>query len=173
VISVLFTENAGTTATPYNDSISYVRFSERVFTQIRRFVVVRQKREFCYAWYVSCLLQRFAIASKNKQLISNHSPIFTYSGRATTKPGIRPDEHSVIHTNGCLPLLLQNETGITKDPIAMDMAHGEGSLDRNSRLRFGIHHPIQYNVKVKDHGMVCEDDIQKVIGYWNEEQQRM
>jgi hypothetical protein len=67
-------------------------------------------------------------------------------------------------------VLLPGETGITKDPIAVKTP-GSIKLDDASRIYFGIHHPIQYNVKVKDLGMVIPSDIPKVIGYWREEQQ--
>jgi hypothetical protein len=53
VFSVLFTEAAGSTVTAYNDSISRIIYGELAHSQIRRFVVVRQKHEFCFAWYVS------------------------------------------------------------------------------------------------------------------------
>jgi hypothetical protein len=106
------------------------------------------------------------------RLICHYSPIFTYSNQGTTKPGVRATEHSVIYTNGYHPILLQNETGITKDDIAMDMTSNVSPLSTSSRLRFSIHHPIQYNVKVKDLGMVCGADIPKVVGYWNEEKDK-
>lgn len=45
-------------------------------------------------------------------------------------------------------------------------------IDRASRINFGIHHPIQYNVKVKDLGMVPPEYMQRLLGYWQEEQLR-
>lgn len=104
------------------------------------------------------------------QLTSRISPIFTYSGKATLKRGVRPTEHAVIHTSGCRPTLLEDETGIVKDPIAVETPLDQRPLHQASRIYFGIVHPIQYNVKVKDLGMVCQDNIPKVIGYYEEEQ---
>jgi hypothetical protein len=51
-------ETAGSTAatpraTDYNTSNSFneVKYQDNlVYTNVRRFVVVRQKREFCFAW---------------------------------------------------------------------------------------------------------------------------
>lgn len=74
-----------------------------------------------------------------------------------------------MHTNGYPAVLLKGENGITKDPIAVNSE--DGKLDDASRIYFGIHHPIQYNVKVKDLGIVSTSDIPKVIGYWRQEQQ--
>ncbi|KAF2868229.1 hypothetical protein BDV95DRAFT_500966 [Massariosphaeria phaeospora] len=120
------------------------------YSQIRRFVVVRSMVQFCYA-----------------------CPVFTYSGRATLKQGVRPREHAVIYTAGSQISLLPGETGITKDSIAVDSAPSVPPLNKCSRLYFGIHHPIQYNVKVKDLGMVSDNDIPKMIGYWREELQNV
>jgi len=43
-------------------------------------------------------------------------------------------------------------------------------LDVASRIYFGIHHPIQYNVKVKEIGNVPPHAIPALIGNWQEEQ---
>lgn len=51
VFSIIMNENAGAEAWGYNRSINEVRFKGNlVHTQARRFVVVRAKHEFCYAW---------------------------------------------------------------------------------------------------------------------------
>ncbi|KAK1917731.1 hypothetical protein P3342_000445 [Pyrenophora teres f. teres] len=151
VFAVIMNETAGDTSRPldYNTSrsLNRVRFNNNwVYTNTRRFIVVRKKREFCYA-----------------------CPIFTYSGRATTKGGVVPGEHSIVYSRGTDPLLLPHEHGITKPPIVVDMTAGESYLDVASRIYFGIHHPIQYNVKVKDVGRVPEEAIPLLIGNWREE----
>tara|TARA_R110002003_G_scaffold251_3_gene17779 strand:+ start:20504 stop:20707 length:204 start_codon:yes stop_codon:yes gene_type:complete len=46
------------------------------------------------------------------------------------------------------------------------MNEGERPLTQASRIYFGIHHPIQYNVKVKDLGYVLPDDTARFHGYW-------
>jgi hypothetical protein len=44
---------SGHAATEHHAVLSEARFADHlVHTQIRKFVVVRQKREFCYAWCV-------------------------------------------------------------------------------------------------------------------------
>lgn len=48
------TAQSGSRAMDYNSSVSInrVKYMDNfVYTNVRRFVVVRQKREFCYAWY--------------------------------------------------------------------------------------------------------------------------
>jgi hypothetical protein len=51
VFATLYTEAAGSTArlNGLDDAISVVRFGEAVYSQIRRFVVVRVRRQFVYA----------------------------------------------------------------------------------------------------------------------------
>ncbi|CAA9956770.1 hypothetical protein CFE70_000361 [Pyrenophora teres f. teres 0-1] len=117
-------------------------FGEMAHTQIRRFIVVYQKREFCYAL-----------------------PIFTYGKQGTMKPGVVPKEHAIAYSYGYQAALLQGEAELEKDPICIVSTDG-GPLSVASRIYFGIHHPIQYNVKVKDLGYVVPNDVPKLTQYW-------
>jgi hypothetical protein len=153
VFSVIMNETAGTTATAshratdYNTSMSFVKYQDNmVYTNVRRFVVVRQKREFCLA-----------------------CPIYTYSGRATTKPGVQASEHGIAYSWGSQPTLLLGEFGITKPSLTVVMAEGEKVLDKASRIYYGIHHPVQYNVKVKDIGHVVPGQVHLLISNWKAE----
>ncbi|RYO70831.1 hypothetical protein AA0113_g2789 [Alternaria arborescens] len=49
------------------------------------------------------------------------------------------------------------------------MDAGERSLSAASRIYFAIHHPIQYNVKVKSIGYVHPDHLPMLLAYWNME----
>jgi hypothetical protein len=42
-------------------------------------------------------------------------------------------------------------------------------MSASARIYFGIHHPIQYNVKVKDLGNVLPSDLPRFLGYWVKE----
>ncbi|EMD97318.1 hypothetical protein COCC4DRAFT_61570 [Bipolaris maydis ATCC 48331] len=144
VFSVLFSEAAGSTATAYNNSISIVRYGEYVHSQIRRFIVVAPRHGFCFA-----------------------VPIFTYGGQGTKKHGVLPSAHAIAYSLGSMPSLLEGESSLDKDPICIMMAQGVPQLSQASRIFFGIHHPTQHNVKVKDIGDVHPDHIHKLLGYWN------
>ncbi|KAJ4992587.1 hypothetical protein SVAN01_01970 [Stagonosporopsis vannaccii] len=151
VFSVIMNETAGSTtaATDYNTSRSLnpVIYEDNwVYTNVRRFVVVRPRREFCFA-----------------------CPIFTYGGRATTKHGVHAREHAIVYTSGYSPQLLPGEAGITKTSICVVMTDNNPALNEASRIYFGIHHPIQYNVKVKEIGYVHPEWIPHLIGNWKEE----
>jgi hypothetical protein len=149
VFSVIMTESAGSAdrVTDYNSSISVVNYAKNyVHTQVRRFVVVRAKREFCYA-----------------------CPIFTYAGRATLKRGVRPEEHGIVYSEGVQPTYVSGETGMSKPPIAVVMSAKVPKLHIASRIYYGIHHPIQYNVKVKEIGRVLPQHLPILIGNWKAE----
>ncbi|KAF2267691.1 hypothetical protein CC78DRAFT_456312, partial [Lojkania enalia] len=126
------------------------KYKERVFTQVRRFIVMRNRRGFCFA-----------------------CPIFTYGGKATTKKGISAKEHAIAFSSGSKPTLVSGENqggedGLKEIPICIEMNHGEDPLDPASRIFFGIHHPIQHNVKVKDLGDVWKSHLPTLRGYWKE-----
>lgn len=156
VFSIIMSENAGMTATKKSgfitdyttsSSVNEVKYRDNmVYTSARRFVVVRRKQEFCYA-----------------------CPIFTYSGRATTKPGVRPSEHGIAYSWGQRPELLPGEGGMTKPSLSVVMGQGVPALDKASRIYYGIIHPIQYNVKVKEIGYVPQEQVPILIGSWREE----
>lgn len=77
VFSVLFTEPAGTTATSYNSSLTLVKYGEYAHTQVRRFIVVRQKRAFCFAMYVK-LSRRLTSSQANSTKTYIHIPRSRY-----------------------------------------------------------------------------------------------
>lgn len=136
-----------------------VKYNEHVFSQIRRFVVVQEKRAFCYAWLVVVYV---AIVIKLTYL----SPIYTYGGRGTSKAGVDPDEHAIVYSLPQPPQHVPGETRLTKGPIRVIPASPEIKFSLASRINFAINHPIQHNVKVKDLGMVADEDMPKLIGYW-------
>jgi hypothetical protein len=59
---------------------------------------------------------------------------------------------------------------MTKSPVAVVTASGEPNLDVASRVCYGIYHPVQYNVKVKDIGYVPWTQIAALIEDWKEEE---
>jgi hypothetical protein len=153
VIAVMWNETAGATMKPvdYNTSFSFSEVKHEgniVYTNVRRFVVVKRKREFCYA-----------------------CPIFTYGQRGCTKNGIITSEHAIAYSWNDTPKIVQGETGFTKPHVPVVMADGVPNLHFASRIYFGIQHPIQYNVKVKDIGYVPADNVHTLISSWKEENQ--
>ena len=139
----------------YNDPVTVGRFGQAVFSQIRRFVIMRVKKKehFVYAWYV-------AAPSPSMHLLIG-SQITTYRGRATLKPGCNPNEHTIIHFEGTEPQYIDGEEGnsMDKDPIRVQPTNRNETMDPASRLRFGKTYPVEWNVKVKDIGKVHAEDM--------------
>jgi hypothetical protein len=98
------------------------------------------------------------------------SPIFTYSGQGTMKRGVNPGEHAIAYGYGSVPQQLQGEQILAKGPICIVATDNHRPMSKAARIRFGIYHPVQYNVKVKDIGYVHPDWMPTFLGYWNTEQ---
>jgi hypothetical protein len=79
---------------------------------------------------------------------------------------VRPDEHAIAYSSGYKPQLLNGERPLRKAAICVEDAGGIPPLDPASRIYFGIHHPIQKNVKVKDLGRVKPSHVARLRGYW-------
>lgn len=92
-----------------------------------------------------------------------HSPISTYGGRGTSKRGLDPSTHAIIHTVGSCPTYVSGETELQKNAIAVEPPDEAVRLSPASRINFGIHHPIQHNVKVKNLGMVKPECMPSLI----------
>jgi hypothetical protein len=58
---------------------------------------------------------------------------------------------------------------MTKDPIMIEPTEANEEMLVASRLRCGKIHSIEWNVKVRDIGMVCSRDRTKLIKYYQEE----
>jgi hypothetical protein len=116
------------------------------------------------------LLRRVSVTVNLASTQANVSrPVFTYNNRATTKPGIRPDEHAIAYSYGYSPHLVAGEQQLQKRPIAVVMTMGERPLSEASRIYFGVYHPVQYNVKVKDLGYVHPQYLATFLEYWKME----
>lgn len=144
---MLYTEAASGNAPVDDSGFTVVRFNERAYTQIRRFAIVAVKRGFVYACAIS-----------------------TYNGRATTKPGCIPAEHSIVYFPGTNPngCYVSGESRMEKEPIKIIPTDPHEIMRRESRLRFGKTFSIEMNVKVKDIGRVCEEDRSNLVAYWRD-----
>lgn len=96
-------------------------------------------------------------------------PIFSYQGQGTSKRGVIPQEHAIAYSYGTTPQPLPSEEPLTKAPICIMTNEGERSLSQASRICFGIHHHIKYNVKVKDLGYEHFNEVPRFLGYWTME----
>lgn len=152
VFSMLWSETASETyarAGTVNTAITVGRFGQNVYSQIRRFIVVKVEHGFVYA-----------IA------------IYTYTGRGTLKPGCIASEHSAVFLQGSGPTYFSGERdgphGISKEPIEVVPVDNTINMDPASRVRFGKTYSIEWNVKVKDIGKVSPKYMPRLNRYWIE-----
>ncbi|KAF1930299.1 uncharacterized protein M421DRAFT_418617 [Didymella exigua CBS 183.55] len=155
VFAMLWAESASATMIrggTENTAVTIGRFQEEVYSQIRRFVVVKvnRQRHFIYACAIS-----------------------TYGKRGTLKRGCNASEHTAVYLEGSNPYTLQGEweRGMTKDPIMITPTNPQEFMEPTSRLRCGRIYSIEWNVKVKDIGMVATHDRTKLLQYFSEEQE--
>ena len=140
VFMILWTEPAGTLsegARPEEKFLATVRYGERVYSKIRRFVVVREGTTHCSAL-----------------------PISTYGGRGVGKLGVKKSDHCIIHTGHSAPLPLREEiprrgeAGMRPISIRVIPDDGVAKLDPTSRIDLAKIHNIDHRVKVKAFGQI-------------------
>jgi hypothetical protein len=105
-----------------------------------------------------------------RQVANFPSPIFTYSGQGTMKRGVNPGEHTIAYAYGSAPQQLRGELTLAKEPICIVTTDDHRPISKAARICFGIYHPVQYNVKVKDIGYVRPDCMPAFLSYFNMEQ---
>ena len=94
------------------------------------------------------------------------SPITTYSGRATTKPGVDQSAHTIVYTDKKPPEKLEGEKRMNKDPLRITPRSPDEKLDPLSRINLGKVQPIQHNWKVREIGKVEEKCLPKLVKYY-------
>ncbi|KAH3962717.1 hypothetical protein HBI04_019780 [Parastagonospora nodorum] len=153
---MLWSEIAGATAIlarngTENTAITVGLFNQQVFSQIRRFVIMEVNREkhFVYA-----------------------CAIFTYNGQGTLKRGCTASEHAPVYMTGTQATTYQGELerGMTKEPIEVTPDDETETMLPASRLRFGKHYSIEWNVKVREIGIVAPRYRSRLMKHYRDEQ---
>ncbi|KAI7190469.1 hypothetical protein D0869_00297 [Hortaea werneckii] len=153
VFLILWTEPAGEpTATTrvtdrqspeVNDGITPGLHGQRVFSKVRRFVIIREGDLSCSAL-----------------------PITTYGGRGVGKPGVRKSDHAIIFTGTSAPQLRRDELPGRDEqpmrgrPIRVVPDENNARLDPMSRIDLVKIHTINHNLKVKSFGLVHPNYIE-------------
>jgi hypothetical protein len=142
VFLVLWSEPSGGADTVFSRYEVLNQFNERVFSKVRRFVVVREGSRYC------CAL-----------------PISTYSGQGVAKPRVVKSDHAIIYTGPEAPLPRRaefpsrGEAPMRSIPIRVNMDNASEKLDPMCRINFGGLHMIQHNVKTRSFGTVHKDSL--------------
>jgi hypothetical protein len=142
VFLVLWTEPAGGGGTAISRYEVLNHLGQRVFSKIRRFVVVRAGPHFCSAL-----------------------PISTYNQQGVAKQTVVKSDHAIIYTGPIAPtprrgeLPGRGEAPMRSIPIRVDLDNATEKLDPMSRINFGGVHLIQHNVKTKSFGIVNRNSL--------------
>lgn len=100
--------------------------------------------------------------------------ISTYGGQGALKHGCDPSEHAIVHLDNANPVWLagEYERGMTKEPISIRPSVQGETMDPTSRVRCGKIYSIEWNVKLRDIGMVVAHDKTKLMRYFEEGQEK-
>jgi hypothetical protein len=100
-------------------------------------------------------------------LLTEGSAMMTYKHRGVLEPGCNASEHAIAHLKGQQPVCLEGEQerGMTKDPIEIEPVDSQVSMSPMSRIRFGKTFSIEFNVKVREIGMVSQKHLSKLSEY--------
>lgn len=93
------------------------------------------------------------------------SPITTYSGKATTKPGVNQNAHTIVYSEKMPPPKLPGETRMNKDPLRIMVENPINKLDPKSRINLSKTIPIDHNHRVKTIGVVEPRSLAKLLHY--------
>ncbi|KAI9640506.1 hypothetical protein NHQ30_011252 [Ciborinia camelliae] len=96
-------------------------------------------------------------------------PIMSYGGQGTTKPGVKAQEHAIIHTTDD-PQLVANEDGsqMVFRPVKMEPDSPRDHLDPASRINYAKVYTVEYNVKVWFIGRIDRNSESTVKTSYNE-----
>jgi hypothetical protein len=162
VFLVLWSEPAGGASyvTGWQSGIVLNHLGERVFSKVRRFVVIRQDDSYC-----------------------NALPINTYGGQGVAKRGVKKSDHCIIWSSRPAPQPRQGpQTGTASTlntppqqrneevpkrgedkmrpmTIRVDPDNPTEHLDVMSRLNLAGVTTVQYNIKVKSFGMINQGSV--------------
>ena len=136
VFAVLWSEPAGENV-DWSDEDEYeiVRYGEKVFTKIRRFVVVREGDR-----HSTCL------------------PLLTYQGKATRKHGVNPDDHAAVFAENSKPRFLPGEN-LRKSPLKIIIEDPREKIDPLTRINFSKIYTVEHNVKALKIGRIPDTDL--------------
>jgi hypothetical protein len=168
VFKICWTEPAGQIKTEKGTDKLPTKFGEGFFTTVRRFVVVDQRDG-----HSLCLLVDTSIILVSSCLLCGVRPILTYGRQATTKHGVKPQDHAIIYTQNDkkkdeTPTEVEGEQKLRKRPIRMDPRTPRDVLDPLSRINYAKIYTIEHNVKVNFIGTINKHSVKYFKRDFNE-----
>lgn len=144
VIAVFWHDNCGRslTAPPadrsYQQSCISTIKGEKVYSHIRRFVIVQRRSKFMIGL-----------------------PISTYSGKRLTDS--ERMAHATFYNLGGERRRLSDEQRFIKPTICVDLSVSGQTLSYNSRINYAKPYSIDHNIKIKYLGSVIDEDLRALL----------
>jgi hypothetical protein len=151
IFAMLWTEPTGDKTDGDPTFVSTVVFGERVYSKIRRFVVIKEGTRDC-----QCL------------------PLSTFGGLGTKKPGLKQSDYAAIYEagreggrrRGRRAPSFPEEPGLKK-ALAIFLEAKE-TIHQMSRINFKKVYTIEHNVKAKKIGRIVDDDLDRFKHYFRQ-----
>lgn len=120
-------------------------FSTQPFVEIARFAVVKPGSTFSVCLRIS-----------------------TYSGQATTKPGVVGHHHSAVIPVGGYVLRHWQGEPFLKEAIEIKVENSDITIDPMSRINFAKPYTVEHNIKVRNIGRVFGESVRRLDDYFAE-----
>jgi hypothetical protein len=137
----LWHDPLGSNANEQGSVVGTVIYGEKVYSKVRRFIVVRQGGDRRSA---TCL------------------PIYSYGGNGQGKGGIKIGEHGFIYSKR----EPKKVPGMCSKALRVLISQNGQHLTDPSLVHYGKVHTVESNWKVKDIGVLDEDSIKTLLHYW-------
>jgi hypothetical protein len=93
-------------------------------------------------------------------------PVHTYSGRATSKPGVNPDDHTALVRPGEAVVYAPGEAELKNTPLEIVIENESVDFNPLSRLDFGKIYTIHFNWKVRTMGRIEPNSLKLLEEYF-------
>ncbi|OQN96405.1 hypothetical protein B0A48_17657 [Cryoendolithus antarcticus] len=143
VFLVLWAQPAGANSfvtTLHTGGIIPGRHNEKVYSKVRRFVVIRAGDRSCSAL-----------------------SILTYNHQGSNKDHIDASEHGVVFTGKSVPAGASRAPDLLEHPIRINVDIPTDKLDPESLIHYGKVYTIEHNIKVKPFGLVHDRSLQPLL----------
>jgi hypothetical protein len=120
-------------------------FSGQPFSEVARFAVVKAGVTFSVCLRIS-----------------------TYSGQATTKPGVAAHQHAAVISEGGTAVPHWKGEQLSKDPIEVKLENMEVMIDGMSRINFAKPYTVEHNIRVKNIGRVVGESVARLESHFHE-----
>jgi hypothetical protein len=95
------------------------------------------------------------ILSYQSHLLTARRPILTYGRQATTKSGVKSEDHAIIYTGVKPPREIDGEEKLRLHPIQVIPRTPRDKLEKESRINYRKIYTVEHNVKVYFMGHVA------------------